>query len=126
MLNEVFAQRRCTVERITGRVSDGAGGWVEARTVVGELVGALQPSTASDVERQIGPIEQARVRWEFYVPPASDVERNDHLVFAGHRFRVTHVTRWASTDAVAETAAGALLGSLDHDVVGLIEVQSGQ
>lgn len=124
MLNEVFGQRRAQVERVTGRVSDGGGGWVEQRTVVGELVGALQPSAVLDVERQAGPQQVAQVRWEFYVPPGSDAQRNDHLVFDdGTRFRVTHVTRWRTVDDPPVTAAGMLISALDHDVVRMVEIQ---
>lgn len=127
MLNEVFAERVCQVERITSRVSDGAGGWVVQRQLVGELVGSLQPAAVTSVERDVGDVEQAEPRWTFFVDPGSDVERSDELVFeSSRRFRVTFVARWQSADEVPVGVFGELIGALDHDVVHLEEVQRGR
>lgn len=124
MLIDVFAHRTCEVERITDRVSDGAGGWVEQWTQVGELTGSLQPSTGS--EQTAGDTERAEVGWRFYCDPGSDVARDDVLVFAGDvRYRVTHVVRWQAADSASSPWAG-VVGALDHDVAHLDEVQTGR
>lgn len=126
MLFEVFAQRECQVERITDRVSDGAGGWLEQRVEVGSLVGSLQPAAITDVERNVGDVERAEVRWSFFCDPGSDVRRSDRLVFgSGREFAVVHVTRWQTADDPPPGLHGELVGALDHDVVFLREVQTG-
>lgn len=111
-VNEPFRIQTLTVERVT-RTFDGAGGWIEALTPIGEITGSLQPLSGTEVVN--ADEHRADVRWVFYADLGSDVARGDELVLVdGRRWRVLFVGDW---DDGSE---------LDHLRVDLEEVQRGR
>lgn len=101
-LHTRFRTHTATVERRT-RSSDGAGGWIEAWSTVGTVVGSLQPAGAAETER--GDRELAEHRWVFYCDPDSDLARDDRLTVDDQTCVVLSVARWYANSAIDHWAA---------------------
>lgn len=110
-VNARFSTRTLIVWRTT-RSSDGAGGWTETPTEVGEVTGSLQPQSAA--EGVAADQERALARWVFFAEPAADVRRGDELVDGDRTWRVIDVGEWTPGS------------SIDHKHVDLEEIQHGQ
>lgn len=75
LLNETV-----TVNRPT-RSDDGAGGWTESLTLIGDVQGRIRPTTSR--EREAAAHQEADVTHVVYTLTAADIKRGDELTARG-------------------------------------------